>query len=289
VASLASSLRGRAEYRDFSITNTDSELSINTSYYEVDPDYGYTREVTQSLSIRPNGDAFSAEALVYTEDGDEADESTYPSDLLASIKTDEDALKIAQDYMATIRQEMEDGIKKGTASLNRSDGFSEAEEEQSDSDELQVGNDSIWVHENARMESNEALGVGQPIIDSLEDVERRIRRGSPNESSITGVLKFGSARVSKNAWSVTKDGTNSTVACVFVGSYPSRDEQGTLRREYFVGEINQDRTDYASDERYGTQREALKAAERRAIAWDSATNLTKEQRTPNPGRSSTAG
>ena len=119
LSSLASSLRGRAAYRDFLITNTDSELSINTSYYLLDPYYGYPREITQSLSIRPNGDKFSAEAFVYTEDEDEADESSYQSDLLASIKTDEDALRIAQDYMATIHQEMEDSIKRGTASLDR--------------------------------------------------------------------------------------------------------------------------------------------------------------------------
>jgi hypothetical protein len=119
LSSMASAIRGRAEYRDFLITNTDSELSINTSYYEVDPDECDATHVTPSLTLRPgDSGAFDIEALVYTEGELDAYESSYSNDLPSTaIETDEAALAVVEDYMTTVRQEIEDGLKNGTVSL----------------------------------------------------------------------------------------------------------------------------------------------------------------------------
>ena len=139
----------------------------------------------------------------------------------------------------------------------------------------QTGNSLPQVHESMRMEPNEVLGRGEDALESLESIEQRIRKGGPKAGSREVPFKFLSSRLSKKVWTITPDGTHETKACVFVSSEMSWDENNTRINKYFVGEINQEHTGYASEESYSTQREALKAAERRAIQLDMIVNPTK--------------
>jgi hypothetical protein len=147
--------------------------------------------------------------------------------------------------------------------------------QQGEAHAVQTGDSLPQVHENMRMEPNEVLGHKEDALDSLEDIEQRIRKGGPKAGSREVPFRFQSSRLSKKVWTITPNGTNETKACVFVSSEMSWDKNNIRINKYFVGEINQEQTGYASDESYSTQREALKAAERRAIQLNMIVNPTK--------------